>query len=174
MCARRPEQHGNVRSWDALLRHRTPACAIRDPASKNRAFSPLAGYDGGLACPALDFPHYTSRPTPASPHLWRCPMPVDPKSTRTEERKHLKVAVDLCSVDVRTPAHSGVTDNVSSHGARVLMSKPLKANERLNVRSMRGSYRSRARVVYCVPAEGGLFAVGLQLYAIAGRWVSPE
>jgi hypothetical protein len=37
-----------------------------------------------------------------------------------------------------------------------------------------GSYRSRARMVYCVPAEGGLYAVGLQLYASAGEWVSPE
>jgi hypothetical protein len=56
----------------------------------------------------------------------------------------------------------------------VLTSKALKSNERLNVRSMLGSYRSRARVVYCVPTEGGLYAVGLQLYAIAGEWVSPR
>jgi hypothetical protein len=96
------------------------------------------------------------------------------KGKRIEERKHLKIGVDLCSVDVRTPAHSGVTDNVSSHGARVLTSKALQSNERLNVRSLFGSYRSRARVVYCVPAEGGLYAVGLQLYASAGEWVSPK
>jgi hypothetical protein len=101
-------------------------------------------------------------------------MQVDVKGKRTEERKHLKVSVDLCSVDVRTPAHSGVTDNVSTHGARVLTSKALQSNERLNVRSMLGSYRSRARVVYCVPAESGPYAVGLQLYASAGEWVSPE
>jgi hypothetical protein len=79
------------------------------------------------------------------------------KGKRIEERKHLKIGVDLCSVDVRTPAHSGVTDNVSSHGARVLTSKALQSNERLNVR-----------------AEGGLYAVGLQLYASAGEWVSPK
>jgi PilZ domain len=101
-------------------------------------------------------------------------MQADVKEKRAEERKHLKVGVDLCSVDVRRPAHSGVTDNVSSHGARVLNSKALKSNQRLNVRLMLGSYRSRARVVYCVPAEGGLYAVGLQLYASAGEWVSPE
>lgn len=101
-------------------------------------------------------------------------MQLDVKGKRIEERKHLKIGVDLCSVDVRTPAHSGVTDNVSSHGARVLTSKALKFNERLNVRSLLGSYRSRARVVYCMPAEGGLYAIGLQLYASAGEWVSPE
>jgi hypothetical protein len=101
-------------------------------------------------------------------------MQVEVKGKRVEERKQIKVGVDLCSVDVRMPAYSGVTDNVSMHGARVLTSKALKSNERLNVRSMLGSYRSRARVVYCVPAQNGLYAIGLQLYASAGHWVSPE
>src|SRR5260370_3407227 len=101
-------------------------------------------------------------------------MQVAVKGKRAEERKYLKIAVDLSSVDVRTPAYSGVTDNVSSHGARVLTSKALESNQRLNVRSMRGSYRSRARVVYCVPAEDGLYAVGLQFYDSVGEWISPE
>jgi hypothetical protein len=101
-------------------------------------------------------------------------MQVDVKGKRIEERRHLKVGVDLCSVDVRTPALSGVTDNVSPHGARVLTGKALKSNQRLEVRSMLGSYRSRARVVYCVPVDAGLYAVGLQLYASAGEWVSPK
>ena len=56
----------------------------------------------------------------------------------------------------------------------MLTSQALKANQRLDVRSMRGSYRSRARVVYCAPAEGGLYAIGLHLYASIGEWVSPE
>jgi len=101
-------------------------------------------------------------------------MQVEVKGKRAEERTHLKVGVDLSSLDVRTPARSGVTDNVSPHGARVLTSKALRANERLNVRSMLGSYRTRARVIYCVPAQDGLFAVGLQFYASAGDWISPD
>jgi hypothetical protein len=101
-------------------------------------------------------------------------MQAEVKGKRAEQRKFLKVGVDLCGLDVRTPAHSGVTDNVSPHGARVLTSSPFKSNERLNVRSMLGSYRSRARVVYCVPKESGLFAIGLQLYASLGEWVSPD
>jgi hypothetical protein len=101
-------------------------------------------------------------------------MQVEVKGKRTEERTQMKVGVDLSSLDVRTPAHSGVTDNISLHGARVLTSIALRSNERLNVRSMLGSYRTRARVVYCVPADGGLFAVGLQFYASAGNWISPE
>jgi hypothetical protein len=101
-------------------------------------------------------------------------MQAEVKGKRAEERRYVKVGVDLSGVDVRMPAQSGVTDNVSAHGARVLTSKALRSNERLNVRSMLGSYRSRARVVYCVPAEGGMYAIGLQLYATAGDWVSPE
>jgi len=100
-------------------------------------------------------------------------MEVEIKGKRLEERKCMRVAVDLSSMDVRTPAHFGVTDNISRHGARVLTSKALRPNERLNLRSMRGSYRSRARVVYWVP-EDEMYAVGLQLYASAGDWVSPE
>jgi hypothetical protein len=101
-------------------------------------------------------------------------MQVEVKGKRLEERRYIKVGVDLSGVDVRTPAQYGVTDNVSAHGARVLTSKALRSNERLNVRSMLGSYRSRARVVYCVPAAGGMYAIGLQLYACAGDWISPE
>ena len=80
-------------------------------------------------------------------------MQADVKGKRAEERKHLKVGVDLCSVDVGRPAHSGVTGNASSPGAPVLTRKALKSNQRLNVRSMLGSYRSRARVVYACPRK---------------------
>jgi hypothetical protein len=99
-------------------------------------------------------------------------MQADVKGKRAEERKHLKVRVDLCSVEVPRPAHSGVTD-YGAHGARVLTSKALKFSQRRNVRSMLGSHRARARAVYCGPAEGGLYAVGLRLYGSAGEWVSP-
>ena len=100
-------------------------------------------------------------------------MQVEVKGKRIEERTQMKVGVDLCSLDVRTPAYSGVTDNVSPHGARVLTTRALRSNDRLNVRSMLGSYRTRARVVYCLPTQEGLYAVGLQFYASAGDWISP-
>src|SRR5258708_28326832 len=100
-------------------------------------------------------------------------MKVAVQGKRAEERKAMQVGVDLSSVKVGAPAHSGVTDNVSGRGARVLTSLPWKPNECLNLRSMPGTFRARARVVYCVPAESGLFAVGLQLYACKGDWISP-
>jgi hypothetical protein len=95
-------------------------------------------------------------------------------SKRTEDRTPMKVTVDLSSLDVRMPAQEGVTENVSPRGARVLTSKPWKPNDRLNVRSMLGNFRSRARVVYCVPVDAGQFAIGLQLFATAGNWKFPN
>jgi hypothetical protein len=99
---------------------------------------------------------------------------MDPASKRAETRTPMKVTVDLSSLDLRTPALEGVTENISARGARVLTNKPLKPNERLNVRSLLGNFRSRARVVYCVPVDQGNFAVGLQLFAAAGNWRSPN
>src|SRR5262249_40641926 len=93
---------------------------------------------------------------------------------RIEDRMPMKVTVDLSSLDVRTPAQEGITENVSSRGARVLTKKPWKPNDRLNVRSLLGNFRSRARVVYCVPVEGDQFAIGLQLFAAAGNWKFPH
>ena len=100
--------------------------------------------------------------------------PMDLASKRTEDRIPMKVIVDLSSLDVRMPAQEGVTENVSPRGARVLTRRPWKPNDRLNVRSLLGNFRSRARVVYCVPVDKDQFAVGLQLFAAAGKWRSPN
>jgi hypothetical protein len=102
------------------------------------------------------------------------PVSIDPISKRTELRTPMEVIVDLSSVDLRTPAQEGVTENISPRGARVLTSKPWKPNDRLNIRSLLGNFRSRARVVYCVPVKNDRFAVGLQLFAAAGNWRSPS
>lgn len=89
---------------------------------------------------------------------------------RLEKRTPLTVRVDLCSLDVRHPAQEGLTENVSSHGVRVVSSNPWRLNERLNLWSLPGDFRARARVVYCEPLEGRSFAIGLQLVASSGGW----
>src|ERR1700689_5573568 len=98
------------------------------------------------------------------------PVSQDPAAKRVEDRTRMEVLVDLASVDVRVPAQEGVTVNLSPRGARGLTARPWKPNDRLNVRSLLGNFRSRARVVYCVPAGGNQFAVGLQFSAAAGQW----
>ncbi len=89
---------------------------------------------------------------------------------RLEKRIPISVRVDLCSLDVRQPAHQALTENVSTHGVRVVSSNPWKRNERLNLWSLPGDFRARARVVYCEPLGHHSFAIGLRLLASAGEW----
>jgi len=95
-------------------------------------------------------------------------------ANRAEERIPIKVSVDLANLDIHLPAQPGVTENVSVRGARVVTTKPWRPNDRLNVRSLLGNFRSRARVVYCETLKNGSYAVGLQLFATAGNWRSPS
>jgi hypothetical protein len=89
---------------------------------------------------------------------------------RLEKRIPLTVRVDLCSLDVRHPAQEALTENVSTHGARVVSNNPWKLNERLNLWALPGDFRARARVVYCEPLDDNSFAIGLQLLAASGGW----
>ena len=94
---------------------------------------------------------------------------------RVEERVPLAVRVDLCSLDVRHPTQEALTENVSTHGVRVVSSNPWKLNERLNLWALPGDFRARARVVYCKPLGGNSFAIGLQLLAASGGWkIAPQ
>jgi hypothetical protein len=89
---------------------------------------------------------------------------------RLESRMSVTVRVDLFSLDIRQRVQECITENVSTHGARVVSSKPWRRNERLNVHSLPGDFRARARVVYCEPLGVNSFAIGLQLLAATGHW----
>jgi hypothetical protein len=94
---------------------------------------------------------------------------------RLEQRIPLSVRVDLCSLDIRHPAQEGLTENVSTHGVRVVASTPWRRNERLNLWALPGDFRARARVVYCEPLGRHSFAIGLQLLAASGGWkIAPQ
>jgi hypothetical protein len=96
--------------------------------------------------------------------------PMQSVAHRLDERLPLKISVNLCSLDIRQRPREGVTENVSSRGARVVSSAPWKKNQRLDVRSLPGDFRARARVVYCEPLGRDEFAIGLQLLATVGNW----
>jgi hypothetical protein len=100
-------------------------------------------------------------------------MQVAAKIHRAEARNVVKIEVDLSSLNPRVPAHFGVTDNISRHGARIFTSAPCRPDDRFNVRSLKGNFRCRARVIYCAPASDGLWVVGLQLHACTGEWILP-
>jgi hypothetical protein len=90
---------------------------------------------------------------------------------RLEERVSLTVRVDLRSLDVRQRTKEGLTENISAHGARVVSTNPWRLNERLNVWSLPGDFRARARVVYCEPLGHNSYAIGLQILASSGGWL---
>lgn len=93
---------------------------------------------------------------------------------RAGDRTAIRLAVDLSGFDVHTAAQQGITENVSARGARVVTSRPWQPNEHVTVRSLLGSLRSRARVVYCEALESGSFAIGLELFVSVGEWTLPQ
>jgi len=99
---------------------------------------------------------------------------MDSELRRLENRAPVRVAVDLSASDVHTAAQQGITENVSLRGARVLTNQPWQPNERVTVRSLLGSLRSKARVVYCQPLPEGSFAIGLELFVSIGEWTLPQ
>lgn len=99
---------------------------------------------------------------------------MDTEARRLEDRTPVHVTVDLSGFDIHAAAQQGITENVSARGARVLTSRPWQPNERVTVRSLLGSLRSRARVVYCQPLEKGSFAIGLELFVSVGEWTLPQ
>ncbi len=62
------------------------------------------------------------------------------------------------------------TENVSSRGARVTTIRRWRANETLEIASLPGDFRARARVTYCQQQSEG-FAIGLEFLEPTGRWV---
>jgi hypothetical protein len=96
------------------------------------------------------------------------------EARRLEDRAPVHVTVDLSGLDIHTVAQQGVTENVSARGARVVTSKPWQPNDHLKLRSLLGSLRSRARVVYCQPLGKDSFAIGLELFVSVGEWTMQQ
>lgn len=86
----------------------------------------------------------------------------------------MHVTVDLSGLDIHTAAQQGITQNVSARGARVVTNRPWQPNDHVKVRSLLGSLRSRARVVYCQPLGNDSFAIGLELFVSVGEWTLPQ
>lgn len=99
---------------------------------------------------------------------------MDKAARRLEERTPVHVTVDISGLDIHAAAQQGITENVSARGARVVTAKPWQPNERVTVRSLLGSLRSRARVVYCQPLPKNSFAIGLELFVSVGEWTLPQ
>lgn len=83
----------------------------------------------------------------------------------------MEVGVHLTGKGSLPGTESTFTENVSARGARVLTSRRWKVNDQLTIATLTGSFRSLARVAYCVPALETGFAVGVEFLDPSGSWV---
>src|SRR4029077_15610593 len=88
---------------------------------------------------------------------------------RTENRTLLEVAITLVSLDMVTYEVT-TTRDVSLHGASVLTKQQWTTNQRIDVRSLQGSFNGFARVVHCQQRGGPAFVMGLEFFFTDGNW----
>jgi hypothetical protein len=91
---------------------------------------------------------------------------------RKEERNSEKLQVLLGSTADPLAIESASTENVSFHGLRVRTERPWRQDTVLIVLSYERGLWARARVVYCEALEDSTFAIGLELLARTGRWIT--
>ena len=90
---------------------------------------------------------------------------------RSETRIPMEVGVHITGNGSQPGTETTFTENVSSRGARVLTTRRWKINDKIEVATLAGSFRTVARVAYChtVPSSG--FAVGLEFVETTRGWV---
>jgi hypothetical protein len=89
---------------------------------------------------------------------------------RFEKRIPMTVAVHLVCPESAPGVETAFTENVSSRGARVASFRRWRANETLQIESLPGGFRAKARVAYCEPQSEG-YVIGLEFLEPSGRWV---
>jgi len=83
------------------------------------------------------------------------------------------MSVEVCVQDETKLNDRTLTENVSAHGARVLMQLRLQPGQRVLVNSPNEGVRSQARIVYCQRVSERKFAVGLELSGRVEPWAKP-
>jgi hypothetical protein len=91
--------------------------------------------------------------------------------TRREKRKSEKLLVLLSRVKEPWLTEAASTENVSSHGMRLLTDRFWKRDTNVIVQSSEYELWARAKVVYCQPFSDRTFAIGLELKTRTGGWI---
>jgi len=92
---------------------------------------------------------------------------------RSEKRIARIVSVEVCLQDEAKLKERTLTENVSAHGARVLMEQKLQPGQRVLVNSAKEGMRLQARIIYCQRVSEGRFALGLELSRRVELWAKP-
>src|SRR5207237_9217444 len=88
-------------------------------------------------------------------------------SRRSENRIPLEVSITLVSMDLVTYEVT-TTREVSLHGASVLTKKQWAPNQRIDVRSLQGSFSGFARVVHFQHRKDTPFVLAIDVFLIEG------
>src|SRR3982074_3439262 len=95
-------------------------------------------------------------------------MPVP--TGRFEKRIARAVTVEIRPEDEGMPKARTLTENVSPHGARVLMEREWRPGPTVTVLSAKEGVVARGEIVYCQPLAECRFAVGLELSVRVEPW----
>ena len=91
--------------------------------------------------------------------------------TRAERRIPMAVSVRIAGHAAFPGVESTFTEDVCARGARVFSARRWKTDERLQITTPAGDFRSVARVAWCLPTGDNCYAVGLQFVEPSGKWV---
>ena len=95
-------------------------------------------------------------------------------SGRMEIRKRTGVAVEMSSLSKPPVFEIATTENISTHGARLVTKSSWQAHQPVSLKSLQGNLRAQARIVYCETVEEhsheGRFAIGVELVSPIGSW----
>lgn len=89
---------------------------------------------------------------------------------RSESRIAKAVTLDICLYDDQKSEERTLTENVSSHGARVLTQHAMRPGQEVVVVLPQEGIRSEAHIVYCERLAPNKFAIGLELSLRVGPW----
>jgi hypothetical protein len=95
-------------------------------------------------------------------------MPVP--TGRFEKRIARAVTVEIRPEDEGIPKERTLTENVSAHGARVVVEREWRPGQQVMVISPKEGVRARGHIAYCQPLGESGFAVGLELSVRVEPW----
>jgi hypothetical protein len=96
------------------------------------------------------------------------------KEKRKEERTKLEIELELATPHDPPVYENSVTENASSHGARIISSTRWQPHEHVLVRLPFKNEPTRARIIYCDALPTNAFAVGLRFPSAVDDWLVPD
>jgi hypothetical protein len=93
---------------------------------------------------------------------------------RSEKRTAVEVAVVLSGPGSDSGTALALTENLSQRGARIRTKRQWHVGETLSIRSLDGTLRAQARVIYSQALSEREFALGAELMLPADDWRIPR